>query len=233
METLWFPLEGASGTDVDKPEPPVRGVRHHLRAVKHLCSDHVTERLTARDPTKEEAEPLASSKPVMGVPASVHDAAGAVILVMGVALPADLHELRMWVNDAKLDALIDRFESHPLPPKTYMVDGHAEGSMALRGNGNHCDHRVRLTLNTELSVDELIDYYDRADITGVDGDRPITTVWTYQPSKHAIYGNRAVIVELNDSTGAGLGLRCHRAAEVRRRILAPARRISYPLVRTR
>lgn len=62
--------------------------------MKHLRFDHVTERLTARNPTKEEAELLGSSKPVMGVLASVHDAAGAVLLVMSVALPGDLHELQ-------------------------------------------------------------------------------------------------------------------------------------------
>lgn len=94
VETLWFPLEIALGTDVDKPEPLARGVRHHLQAVKHLRFDHVTERLTARNPTKEETELLGSSKPVMGVLASVHDAAGAVLLVMSVALPGDLHELQ-------------------------------------------------------------------------------------------------------------------------------------------
>ncbi|WP_051753717.1 hypothetical protein [Streptosporangium amethystogenes] len=87
VETLWFP-------DVDKPEPLTRGVRHHLQAVKHLRFDHVTERPTARNPTKEEAELLGSSKPVMGVLASVHDAAEGVLLVMSVALPGDLHELQ-------------------------------------------------------------------------------------------------------------------------------------------
>ncbi|GAA4225444.1 DNA-binding GntR family transcriptional regulator [Streptosporangium album] len=94
VETLWFPLEIALGTDLDKPEPLRHGIRQHLQAVKHLRFDHITERLTARSPRKEEAELLGSSKPVLGVLATVHDAAGAVVMVMEVALPGDLHELQ-------------------------------------------------------------------------------------------------------------------------------------------
>ncbi|MEW9527750.1 UTRA domain-containing protein [Microbispora sp. NPDC049125] len=92
-ETLWFPLEVALGTDLDTPDPLRHGVRQHLQAVKHLRFDHVGERLTARKPTKEEAELLGSSSPVLGVPATVHDPGGTVLLVMSVALPRDLHEV--------------------------------------------------------------------------------------------------------------------------------------------
>lgn len=93
VETLWFPLEIALGTDLEKPDPLPRGVRHHLEAVKHVRFDHITERLTARKPTKQEAESLGSADPVLGVLATVHDPAGAVLMVMSVALPGDLHEL--------------------------------------------------------------------------------------------------------------------------------------------
>lgn len=93
VETFWLPLEVALGTDLDKPEPLRHGIRQHLQAVKHLRFDHVTERLTARKPTKEEAELLGSSDPVLGVLATVHDPAGAVLMVMSVALPGKLHEL--------------------------------------------------------------------------------------------------------------------------------------------
>jgi hypothetical protein len=129
----------------------------------------------------------------------------ALLPVIGLFL---LFQVPMWVNDTKLDALIDRFESYPRPPKTYGVDG-AEGSIALRGNGNHCDYQVRLTLSTELSVGELTDYYDRADIAGVEGGQPSVTVWARPPSKHVASSSRTMIVELNDSTGAGWDLRCH------------------------
>ncbi|WP_093259782.1 GntR family transcriptional regulator [Thermostaphylospora chromogena] len=94
VETFWFPLEVALGTDLDKPEPLRRGVRQHLQAVKHVRFDHVTERLTARAPTKEEARLLGSSRPVLGVLATVHDPAGAVFMAVSVALPGDVHELQ-------------------------------------------------------------------------------------------------------------------------------------------
>ncbi|OUC91509.1 hypothetical protein [Streptosporangium minutum] len=130
----------------------------------------------------------------------------ALLPVIGLFL---LFKVPMWVNDAKLDALIDRFESYPRPPRTYGTEGGAEGSIALRDNGNHCDYRVRLTLSTELSVGELTDYSDRADIAGVEGGRPSFTVRPRPPSKHVAYSSRTMIVELDDSTGAGLDLRCH------------------------
>lgn len=93
VETLYFPLEIALGTDLEKPDPLPRGVRHHLEALKHVRFDHITERLTARKPTEQEAELLGSSDPVLGVLATVHDPAGSVLMVMSVALPGELHEL--------------------------------------------------------------------------------------------------------------------------------------------
>ncbi|MEZ7130457.1 GntR family transcriptional regulator [Nonomuraea sp. AD125B] len=93
VETIWVPLEHAIGTDLDKPEPLRRGVRQHLQAVKHLRFDHITERVSARRPTKEEAELLGSSNPVLGVLATVHDAAGDVLMVVSLALPGNLHVL--------------------------------------------------------------------------------------------------------------------------------------------
>ncbi|MEU8268827.1 GntR family transcriptional regulator [Sphaerisporangium sp. NPDC049002] len=92
-QTLWFPLEVAVGTDLDKPEPLRHGIRQHLASVKHLRFDHITERLTARKPTKEEAELLGSTAPVLGVLATAQDASGGVLLVLSIALPGDLHEL--------------------------------------------------------------------------------------------------------------------------------------------
>ncbi|WP_431898917.1 GntR family transcriptional regulator [Nonomuraea sp. bgisy101] len=93
VETFWFPLEIALGTDLGNPQPLRRGIRHHLQAVKHVRFDHVTERVTARVPTKEEARVLGSTDPVLGVLATVHDPAGAVLLVAGIALPGTVHEL--------------------------------------------------------------------------------------------------------------------------------------------
>ncbi|MEV6040293.1 GntR family transcriptional regulator [Nonomuraea sp. NPDC052116] len=93
VETFWVPLEYSLETDLDKPEPLRHGIRQHLQAVKHLRFDHITERVTARKPTTEEAELLGSSNPVLGVLSTVHDPAGAVLMVVSVTLPGSLHEL--------------------------------------------------------------------------------------------------------------------------------------------
>jgi GntR family transcriptional regulator len=93
VETVWIPLEIAVGSDLDKAEPLRNGIRRHLQAVKHLRFDHITERVSARKPTKEEAELLGSSNPVLGVLATVHDPAGAVLLAVSLALSGNLHEL--------------------------------------------------------------------------------------------------------------------------------------------
>ena len=114
----------------------------------------------------------------------------------------------MWVNDGKLADMISRFERYPLPPETGWVD-YGEGSIALRGNGNHCDYRARFTLKTALPVDALKVYYNRAGITGPEGGRPAITMWVRHPSEGADYPTRTVILELNSSTDAGMDFRCH------------------------
>ncbi|MEV8635245.1 hypothetical protein AB0395_26665 [Streptosporangium sp. NPDC051023] len=128
--------------------------------------------------------------------------------VMALGLLVLLFMIPMWVNDGKLAGMISRFERYPLPPKTEWV-GQGEGSVALRGNGNHCDYLARFTLETGLSVPELKDYYDRANIVGIDGDRPYITMQARQSSKPTAHGGQVVIVELSDSTDAGLDIRCH------------------------
>lgn len=95
LETLWFPLEIALGTDLDQAKPLPRGVRHHLQAVKHLRFDHVAERISSRLPGKDEAQllGLSSKSPILSVLATVFDASGAALLVLDVVMPGDLHEL--------------------------------------------------------------------------------------------------------------------------------------------
>ncbi|WP_433513934.1 GntR family transcriptional regulator [Nonomuraea sp. CA-143628] len=93
VETVWIPLEIAVGTDLEKAEPLRGGIRRHLQGIKHLRFDHITERVSAQRPTKDEAELLGSSNPVLAVTATVHDPAGAVLLAMSLALPGNLHEL--------------------------------------------------------------------------------------------------------------------------------------------
>ncbi|MFG2091876.1 MULTISPECIES: GntR family transcriptional regulator [unclassified Spirillospora] len=93
--TCWFPQELTFGTDLDKPEPLPVGLRDHLRTVRGLRIDHITERLTARLPAGDEAKLLGikESEPVLATLASLHDASHAVQFVAQVVMPGSLHEL--------------------------------------------------------------------------------------------------------------------------------------------
>lgn len=133
----------------------------------------------------------------------------ALLPLIGLALLVLLFKIPMWVNDGKLADMISRFEDHPLPPKTDWSDYGGEGSIALRGNGNHCDYRARFTLTTNLTIDELAAYYNQANIAGIEGGRSAITMWVRHPSEGAAYRSRIVIVELNSSTDAGMDIRCH------------------------
>ncbi len=95
LVSCWFPPALVWGTDLDKPGPLGAGVRAHLHAVKKLRFDHITEHLSARLPTREEAKLLGikASAPVLAVVATVHQADDAVLFAVEVALPGELHEL--------------------------------------------------------------------------------------------------------------------------------------------
>ncbi|GGT08522.1 hypothetical protein GCM10010156_76900 [Planobispora rosea] len=134
--------------------------------------------------------------------------------VVGLALLTLLIKIPMWINDAKLTAMIGRFENYPLPPGTEWMDYDGpDASIALRGNGDHCDYRARFTLRTSLPIRELTDYYDRANIEGIEEAPPAITVWLPESSERSAYHSQGfaagvVIVELYDSTGPGLDFRC-------------------------
>jgi hypothetical protein len=66
------------------------------------------------------------------------------------AIPATINNYQLY-----------RFKRHlydyPLPPKTLVSDQQAQ--VGLFGNGNHCDYVAELTLVSELSRQEIEDYY--------------------------------------------------------------------------
>ncbi|MEU8251261.1 GntR family transcriptional regulator [Nonomuraea sp. NPDC048916] len=91
LVTLW----GTAGMGLDASELLTTGVRQHLHAMKGLQLQHVSERLSARHPSTEEAKLLELRKtaPVLGVLASVFNGGGNPVLVVDLVLPGDLHEL--------------------------------------------------------------------------------------------------------------------------------------------
>ncbi|WP_374058218.1 GntR family transcriptional regulator [Marinitenerispora sediminis] len=95
LVTLWFPLDVASGTDLDDGRVISIGAREHLQMVKKVRPARITERLSARLATEQETALLSLDEgtPVLGIVARILDASDNVIAVADVVLPGDLHEL--------------------------------------------------------------------------------------------------------------------------------------------
>ena len=55
LASAWLPLELAAGTDLASPNLLDESIRHHLQARKRVRFDHAVERISARQPTGEEA----------------------------------------------------------------------------------------------------------------------------------------------------------------------------------
>ena len=71
-------------------------IRHHLQARKKIRFDHAVERISARQPTGEEAALLqvAADTPVLNVIVTAYDATGRPIQVSDLVLPGQRHEIR-------------------------------------------------------------------------------------------------------------------------------------------
>lgn len=116
-----------------------------------------------------------------------------------------------WTHDRQLDGLVGRVLSHPLPSETRFSDDEVDASVALRGNSNHCDYRVRFNLQTKRSVDEVVRHYEAARI-GIAGGGVSVVVWTpsKNPSNTLTFDDKLIIVELQDNFhDPSWDLRCH------------------------
>ena len=95
LASAWLPLELAAGTDLASPNLIDESIRHHLQVRKRVRFDHAVERISARQPTGEEAALLHVSPgmPVLNVIVTVYDAAVQPLQVMDLVLPGDRHEI--------------------------------------------------------------------------------------------------------------------------------------------
>ncbi|WP_329128652.1 GntR family transcriptional regulator [Streptomyces caniferus] len=95
LASSYFPADLADGTDLADSAPLTEGLRTHVESRKRVRFDHVTERVSARLPTNEEAELLALPKgePVLSVLVVACDVSGQALQVTDVLLPGDRQEL--------------------------------------------------------------------------------------------------------------------------------------------
>lgn len=95
LSSSYFPVDLVEGTELSASSPLREGQRAHLEARRKVRFDHVTERVSARLPSQEEADLLGmpQGEPVLSVLVIACDVAGQALQVTDVLLPADRQEL--------------------------------------------------------------------------------------------------------------------------------------------
>ena len=95
LASVWLPMELASGTSLASPDLLHESIRHHLQARKKIRFDHAVERISARQPTGEEAALLkvSADAPVLNVIVTAYDATARPLQVTDIVLPGDRHEI--------------------------------------------------------------------------------------------------------------------------------------------
>ncbi|MEV0228122.1 GntR family transcriptional regulator [Nonomuraea sp. NPDC050786] len=95
LATTWYSANRVEGTSLAGSGLLDAGIRKHLWDTKEIKLKHVVERLSARQPSAEEAKLLEvrKSAPVLGVLASVFNGGGTPVILVDLVLPGDLHEL--------------------------------------------------------------------------------------------------------------------------------------------
>lgn len=95
LGTAYLSIELASGTAVGESAALPDGLLRHLATRKGLRFDHVSERLSARLPSDEEASLLriGSNEPVLTALLSICDRRAKPLLAVDIVLPATRHDL--------------------------------------------------------------------------------------------------------------------------------------------
>ncbi|MEU4227468.1 hypothetical protein AB0F17_24500 [Nonomuraea sp. NPDC026600] len=114
----------------------------------------------------------------------------------------------VWRDNARLEALYERVLAYPLPPRTgdvFPMDRDVTfGKNLAKGSGAYCDYRVRITLQTALTPQEIHRHYGSASITGAEEKAMISLFFEDEGPA----GGRRVIVEVYDSHDWDWDWRC-------------------------
>ncbi|GGO82022.1 hypothetical protein [Nonomuraea cavernae] len=130
-----------------------------------------------------------------------------VVLACLVA-PALVVMVPMWVNDARLNGMMERILDRPPLPDTMV--SRVQGTVGLlEGNGNHCDYLVRISVYTSLSSAEIEAHYGSA--TRVHVEAPASEGSASEGSAGDVPAGEAksMILEFLATDDAGWDLRCH------------------------
>ncbi|MEU4227502.1 hypothetical protein AB0F17_24690 [Nonomuraea sp. NPDC026600] len=114
----------------------------------------------------------------------------------------------VWRDNARLEALYERVLAYPLPPRTgdvFPMDRDVTfGKNLAKGSGAYCDYRVRITLQTALTPQEIHRHYGSASIAGAEEKAMISLFFEDEGPA----GGRRVIVEVYDSHDWDWDWRC-------------------------
>jgi hypothetical protein len=115
----------------------------------------------------------------------------------------------VWRDNARLEAFYERVLDYPLPPRTrevFLMDHDVTfGRNLVGGSGSYCDYRVRITLQTALTPQEIHRHYDNASIAGAESKAMISLYFEDEGPA----GGRRVIVEAYDSHNWDGDWRCY------------------------
>ncbi|MFB9200340.1 hypothetical protein ACFFV7_03965 [Nonomuraea spiralis] len=111
----------------------------------------------------------------------------------------------VWRDDARFDDFHERVLAYPLPPRTQdQGGGDATFGKISGGNGDYCEYRVQLVLQTGLSQGEIRTYYDKARIRGADDEEARISLRFGQDTGD----DMEVTVEFSDISPSDWDFRC-------------------------
>lgn len=126
-----------------------------------------------------------------------------------IALAFGLVMMPVWRDNARLEAFYGRVLDFPLPPRTrdvFPMDRDVIfGKNLAMGSGRYCDYRVRITLQTALTPQEIHRHYGSASIAGAESKAMISLYFEDEGPA----GGRRVIVEAYDSHDWDGDWRCY------------------------
>ncbi|MEU1734727.1 hypothetical protein [Streptosporangium sp. NPDC020145] len=122
----------------------------------------------------------------------------ALVLVPAV-LGAALVIAPIWRDTVRLEAFRERVLDLPLPPRTrsvYSTDRDVVfGPNLVGGSGSSCDYRVRLTLRTALTPQEIQRFYRNVSVAGAETKAEISLFF----EDEEVAGGHRFVLEAYDS----------------------------------
>jgi hypothetical protein len=116
----------------------------------------------------------------------------------------------VWRDNRRLDALHERVLDYPLPPHTHhtLMSDDVDFGKPPGANGDMCAYRIRMTIQTLLTAEEIRAYYRKVTIAGVAGGKARIYLWFGDSEDPDGVVSGRVVVEVVDGHGSDWDWRC-------------------------